>query len=203
MSVALRSSHGPDSRRHLSVVLACAVSSVVLLLVATTQAATEPSVGTTILYREWYTGDGLGVNITLSLQDDYIYRATWDGCLGRYGSASGTWSRTGDIVDLAPDREDGMLEEFLIKLQLVSTPDGPRLRLLQQHDNGDWTRDRRSTLNQSGFLRKRTPRRTPENAQPLGRAAAGAAAHLKDRWAAKAPSAARAARTRQPVTRRW
>ena len=126
-------------RRHLSVVLACAVSSVVLLLVATTQAATEPSVGTTILYREWYTGDGLGVNITLYLQDDYIYRATWDGCLGRYGSASGTWSRTGDIVDLAPDREDGMLEEFLIKLQLVSTPDDPRLRLLQQHDNGDWT----------------------------------------------------------------
>lgn len=128
-----------NQRRHRSVVPVCAVIFVVSLLVATTQAATQPSVRTTVSYREWYTGDGLGVNITLYLEDDYSYRATWDGCLGRYGTASGTWSRTGDIVDLAPDREDGMLEDFLIKLELVSTPEGPRLRPLQQNDNGDWT----------------------------------------------------------------
>ena len=173
-----------NQRRHLSVVRACTVSFVVSLLVATTQAATQPSVGTTIPYREWYTGDGLGVNITLYLQDDYSYSATWDGCLGSYGSASGTWSRTGDIVDLAPDREDGMLEDFLIKLRLVSTPEGPRLRLLQQHDNGDWTPRPAFDFEPVGASPQEEPTtNSGTTPNPSVERTADAAAHLKRRWA--------------------
>lgn len=124
-----------NQRRHAK---AASVYFVVSLLVAANLAAAQSGGGTTIPYREWYTGDGLGVNIMLYLQDDDSYSATWDGCLGRYGSASGTWSQTGDIVDLVPDLEDGMLEGFLVRLHFMTTQQGPRLELLQQDENGEW-----------------------------------------------------------------
>lgn len=71
-----------NQRRHVKVV---STYFVVSLLVAATLAAAQPSGGATIPYREWYAGDGLGVNIMLNLQDDDSYSAPWDGCLGRCG----------------------------------------------------------------------------------------------------------------------
>jgi hypothetical protein len=58
----------------------------------------------------WYRGDGLGENIYLNLREDGTYEATWRGCLGEYGKASGRWSRTAGEVALTPRGEEGMMK---------------------------------------------------------------------------------------------
>ena len=66
----------------------------------------------------YYKGDGLGENISLELKDDGTYSAQWHGCLGNYGSASGTWRLSGNDVELSPNSETEMLVGYLRTLSL-------------------------------------------------------------------------------------
>ena len=65
---------------------------------------------------EYYRGDGLGMNITLSLKEDGKYSAEWHGCLGKYGEGAGTWSLKGKSIAFTPSVEKDMLKGYLTKL---------------------------------------------------------------------------------------
>ena len=73
-------------------------------------------------------GDGLGVDIHLTLKSDSSYLATWRNCGGLYGDASGVWSvQTTTLVQrtptkalvLSPLAETGGMNGFLRTLDLV------------------------------------------------------------------------------------
>jgi len=67
----------------------------------------------------YYRGDGLGYNITLTLDQDGEYTADWRGCLGNYGVASGKWSLSGKRIILAPSYEEGLMKGHLKSLDVL------------------------------------------------------------------------------------
>jgi hypothetical protein len=67
----------------------------------------------------YYTGDGLGVNINLTLKPDGSYAADWQGCLGPYGEASGNWRGTGKTLTLSPVNATDMMKDFTKTLDVV------------------------------------------------------------------------------------
>lgn len=68
---------------------------------------------------EYYRGDGTGFNITLHLKPDGKYEAEWHGCLGKYGEASGTWSRNGSRVTFTASEEKDMMKGHLRSLDVA------------------------------------------------------------------------------------
>lgn len=62
-----------------------------------------------VLAGRYGVGDGLGYNLSLELNADGAFDCTWTGCLGTYGTASGSWSPTPAGVSLAARSADGML----------------------------------------------------------------------------------------------
>ncbi len=58
-------------------------------------------------------------NIQLTLKPDGSYLATWHGCLGVYGEASGNWRLSERTIVLSPFRETGVLEGFLRTLEIL------------------------------------------------------------------------------------
>ena len=56
----------------------------------------------------YYFGDGLGVNQELVLRPDGTFSCQWTGCLGDYGSTTGTWDRDGDRFLLSVKTATGM-----------------------------------------------------------------------------------------------
>jgi hypothetical protein len=69
----------------------------------------------------YYTGDGLGCNIHLTLHPDGIYKGDWYGCLGHYGSATGNWSVSNNILTFSPFQEAEMMKGYLRQLDVVQT----------------------------------------------------------------------------------
>jgi hypothetical protein len=67
----------------------------------------------------YYNGDGLGVNISLTLAPDGSYAATWHGCLGLYGEGSGNWRITGKTLTLSPWMATDMIKKLPKTLDVV------------------------------------------------------------------------------------
>jgi hypothetical protein len=82
----------------------------------------------------YYKGDGLGENISLELREDGTYSAQWHGCLGSYGSASGTWRLSGNDVELTPVAETDILVGYLRTLSLYRS--WPNYMLARRQESG-------------------------------------------------------------------
>jgi len=67
----------------------------------------------------YYNGDGLGVNINLTLKPDGSYAADWHGCLGPYGEASGNWRVARKTLTLSPVKETDMMKRFTKAMDVV------------------------------------------------------------------------------------
>ncbi|HEY8993217.1 MAG TPA: hypothetical protein VIM71_00915 [Lacunisphaera sp.] len=80
----------------------------------------------------YYRGDGLGYNVSLVLETNGEYRAWWDGCLGRYGTAKGYWKAKSGKVELNPSEEIDMMKGHL-RILNIRKIDG-RFELLPEED---------------------------------------------------------------------
>jgi hypothetical protein len=67
----------------------------------------------------YYCGDGLGYNVTLILETNGTYTGEWNGCLGKYGEASGTWKVSGKRIILTPEMEEGNMKGHLRTLDIM------------------------------------------------------------------------------------
>jgi hypothetical protein len=72
----------------------------------------------------YYRGDKLGYNIYLQLDPSGAYRARWEGCLGLYGTARGTWSFREELIIFHPVEETAMMKKHLRQLHVVRQPLG-------------------------------------------------------------------------------
>jgi hypothetical protein len=86
------------------------------------------------LIAEWYRGDNLGYNVTLTLSADHKFKAVWfgdeireDGKPADYGSAQGTWRLEGNQMLIRPDGETGETRGDLGDLELRSVKGRPQL----------------------------------------------------------------------------
>lgn len=61
----------------------------------------------------YYSGDGLGRNVTVVLAADGRFSSNWQGCLGLYGQAHGTWQLDGERLLFNPLDEDDALAGYL------------------------------------------------------------------------------------------
>jgi len=59
----------------------------------------------------YYTGDGLGYNLSLQLTTNGQFNCTWRGCLGIYGTSTGTWTVEANRITLKPTEETDMLKD--------------------------------------------------------------------------------------------
>ena len=76
-----------------------------------TNVSLPTAIETNILAGTYYTGDGLGYNLALTLDSDGQYSCMWRGCLGVYGTATGTWSVATNTLHLSPKTATGMLKD--------------------------------------------------------------------------------------------
>jgi len=83
----------------------------------------------------YYCGDHTGYNIYLNLSDTGKYDAIWEGCLGRYGTAKGTWRATGDQIALTPKKETDMMKQHLTRLIVIRDTNG--VSLVRQESEKD------------------------------------------------------------------
>jgi hypothetical protein len=93
----------------LSVLIAC-FSQRISLALWPTDPVPANSFADPMLVGRYYDGDGLGVNLNLSLRGDGTYSCSWTGCLGDYGSTQGNWGRLGDTIHISPTKLDGMFK---------------------------------------------------------------------------------------------
>ena len=68
---------------------------------------------------QYYTGDGLGYNINLTLKPEGTYEAEWRGCLGIYGTAAGRWSLIATHIVFTPSNETVRMRESLTNLNIM------------------------------------------------------------------------------------
>ena len=83
----------------------------------------------------WYQGDGLGYNVTLTLNTDGSYIASWRGCLGLYGTAAGNWKVDEDVIVLTPASETDMMVGHLRTLKILSRHGAAVLANAADHEN--------------------------------------------------------------------
>lgn len=82
----------------------------------------------------YYRGDGTGYNIYLNLAASGAYKAEWYGCLGAYGTASGSWSIDGERIVLSPSSETDMMKGHMRELHIVRY-DGQFVFVPDLHDD--------------------------------------------------------------------
>ena len=63
----------------------------------------------------YYTGDGLGYNLRLELNTNGQFNCTWHGCLGVYGTSTGTWTVAANRITLKATQETDMLKDKPIR----------------------------------------------------------------------------------------
>ena len=85
---------------------------------ATSMSASAP-IPASRLAGKWYRGDGLGYNVTLTLNRDSSYDAVWTGCLGTYGTARGTWRLNASQITLTPTEEKDTMRNHLLTLDVL------------------------------------------------------------------------------------
>jgi len=82
------------------------------------------------VYRCW--GGGICPSVvTLLANGNYLAR--WDGDLGSWGSASGSWELIGAEIHLNPKREEGLMMQGRFRILLVREMDGKKA-LLRKED---------------------------------------------------------------------
>jgi hypothetical protein len=79
----------------------------------------EAPTSTKAVAGNYYRGDGLGYNISLTLKENGKYTAEWHGCLGKYGEASGTWSLTDKRITFTPTKEENLMQGYLRSLDVL------------------------------------------------------------------------------------
>lgn len=84
------------------------------------------------LVGDYYSGDGLGVNITIALHDDGTFEGQWLGCLGDYGTSSGRWRLRGEQLVFEEQSSNDMMSGLLTEATTVRT-DG-RLGFVRAED---------------------------------------------------------------------
>ncbi len=73
------------------------------------------------LVGDYFEGDGMGYNLHLVLKADGKFNATWNGCLGEYGRATGEWSVRKEGMKLLTRTCEGLLKDKPLNvLQIVS-----------------------------------------------------------------------------------
>ena len=87
----------------------------------------------TPLVGSYYQGDGLGYNLHLTLEQDGGFDCQWAGCLGNYGSTSGTWSQNGDRIIVNAMESNGMFTDRPLGDMAIIQHDGES-RLLRDKD---------------------------------------------------------------------
>ena len=53
---------------------------------------------------QYYLGDGLGVNCSLTLEPTHRFAFAWHGCMGLYDQNQGVWSLEGDTLVVKPKK---------------------------------------------------------------------------------------------------
>jgi hypothetical protein len=107
-----------------------AVLTFILLLALPAAAATD-------MAGDYYLGDGLGLNWSLSLDADHRFAFTWRGCLGLYGASAGEWRLDGDRLRLIASGEpEGMAKRAPLEYLVVRW--GPRTYLVKADDVVDF-----------------------------------------------------------------
>lgn len=89
---------------------------------------------------DYYQGDGLGYNLHLTLKPDGSFSCQWSGCMGDYGSTSGTWVHDGDRITVDATKSSGMFDDSPLGNMVIVKHDGVD-RLLLDSDS-DLLKDR-------------------------------------------------------------
>ena len=93
------------------------------------------------LHGEYYQGDGLGFNLTLTLHENSEFSFTWDGCLGRYAEVKGTYTLTAGVVELEPEKPLDEESRAVLDLRLLPVPWGKRMYLVPMDALPSFLRD--------------------------------------------------------------
>lgn len=81
----------------------------------------------------YYRGDGTGFNLTLTLKSNGHFDCRWTGCLGVYGTSTGTWKVEGDEIQMSTLTAKGMMEDKPIGTLTITTNLGNTF-LVQNND---------------------------------------------------------------------
>jgi hypothetical protein len=114
----------------------------VRLIVVSSAGWTEESVEEIMVSKligDYRLGDGLGYNLHLVLKTDGRFACTWRGCLGVYGSATGTWAIQAAGIKLSSQMREGKLKELALDRLRVISFSGHYL-LLREEDR-DWFKE--------------------------------------------------------------
>jgi hypothetical protein len=88
-----------------------------------TQIETRATVDRGRMAGRYFTGDGTGYNLRLDLRADGSFDMTWTGCLGVYGTASGTWAMDERGIALNATQADGLFATRPLGRLLVASLD--------------------------------------------------------------------------------
>ena len=66
---------------------------------------------------DYYRGDGTGYNLSLALHQGGTYAASWYGCVGLYGTATGEWALASGDLKFTPIEETEMMQGHLRSLE--------------------------------------------------------------------------------------
>lgn len=87
------------------------------------------------LVGRYFQGDGLGYNLELNLRADGTFTCEWTGCLGHYGSTSGTWLPSKDMIELDAEHASGTFEtEPISNILIVRSQGKERFVFVSQLD---------------------------------------------------------------------
>jgi len=91
------------------------IALIAMLLASLTGCATDATVRThaSQMAGTYYSGDGLGRMVTVTLRPDGTFSSDWQGCLGVYGEAAGSWQLQGDQIIFSPATEHDALAGYL------------------------------------------------------------------------------------------
>lgn len=91
---------------HLAILAGCATDSTVRS-------------NASVLPGTYYSGDGLGRNVTVVLRPDGTYSSNWEGCLGVYGNSIGAWLVQGEHILFHPLSEKDQLAGYLTRATTI------------------------------------------------------------------------------------
>ena len=79
--------------------------------------ATDATIRTTTaeMPGTYYSGDGLGRNVTVVLRPDGTYTSDWQGCLGVYGESAGNWLVQDAFIVFHPTQATDLLAGYLTR----------------------------------------------------------------------------------------
>lgn len=83
---------------------------------------------------DYYFGDGLGVNCSLTLTNDHYFTFRWTGCVGEYDRNQGRWEMQGDMLVLIPERPKPTEGFSGINVRFVPVLWGKKVYLVDEYE---------------------------------------------------------------------